>query len=251
MSDIEFLTKLQKDRIVNLADCDYEVDAEKEVALIEAVLHPQFAATDGYRNILNILSTLLWFFYTFLTFKNGYSVLGTILGVAEYAALGYSVYLFRITARDRKVLQSLLACITKIDTAMKSPALSPDRRQAAKALTYCGTSIRRYGPLLPVSLRARIIRRESRLGGSALMALVYPSMTGTKNELREVSEVLVRAAIKVANKEWPQVKNLKLANAAEYPTLRAPSEWRPSERLIAVAGVIITTASTIIPAIVS
>lgn len=244
----QLMTEAQKAKITDLASSDDKIDAAKEIDLIGGWLPVRWTRPNILIIVLGLLTILLYGLYFWAISTTNDVILAYSFLVIEFAAGGVAVFLIRITDRERKALQSLLGCMTKIDKAIKSAGLSHERQQVVKALVDCSKGIRRYGPLFPVNLRGRILYNETRLSGRAFLELAYPSMLGSEEDLREVSEIIVRAAINIANDEWFHIKDLKAIKAG-YPALKIASAWWSSDTLIPLAGAISAIIVAIIPII--
>jgi hypothetical protein len=103
---------------------------------------------------------------------------------------------------------SLVSCIPKVDDAIGSEPASRARSRAARKIVISAWRIRGYGPIIPLSLRKRIISREATRASRALRGLAYPVLLGTDTELNQVKEALAGAAIRVGTTKWVQVGDL-------------------------------------------
>lgn len=158
-------------------------------------------------------------------------LLSAVLALIFYALLMAT----QRSSPEYRTFYALLSCITRIDDAMESKAGARKRQELGKQLLWCARMMRTYRPFFPFRLHKRIMRSAAIRGSRALRKLVYPTMLGTDEELRQVKEILARAAIDVGTADWVLVGDLD-SEIKEYPVSKSAPAWVSSQPLLAFIG---------------
>lgn len=153
----------------------------------------------------------------------------------HWAVVFYILYLlslvavmlvFRLNATPRAFL-AFIFCIDTLNRILHSddhPPAFKERQILAGMVLHAAHNMRSYRPLLPLRLHKRIVSRSAIKASQVMRRLTYPAILGDDNDLKDMREMLARAAIRIGTGNWTQVSDLDW-DVSRYSAVKPYKKW--------------------------